>query len=108
MDNVTAREMLFYDKLYKEPGMGISRSAHAGSLLTYLKEFENEVKRLPNLSKIIPESYFVRVKKEILDYAHGSPIYRTKPPTFGPTKNYLYLLYKFDEPILKRIESCLS
>lgn len=101
-------EMFFYDKLYKEPGKGISRSAYAGKLLAILKRFEEEVKQLSNLSKFISKSYFKRVKSEIWNYTQGSPIYRNKPPAFGPTTYYLYLLYRGNKQILKRVEYCLS
>lgn len=99
--------MLHYDALYKKPGMGTSRAAYAGRLLTCLKQFKKDIKKLTNLSKFVRNSYFTNIKDEIFKYAHKTPIYRTIPPVFGPTKYYLFLLYRFKKSYILRIEKYL-
>ncbi len=81
----------------------ILRANYINNLLTDLKKFERKVNQLANLSKFIHKYYFIRLKKEILNYG----LNRSAPPYFETKTSYLYLLYRGYKQILSRIENCL-
>jgi hypothetical protein len=80
------------------------RVSYIEELIEVLKNFESEVCQLPNLKKFIPKSYFVRLRKEILNYG----LNRLAPLYFETKTSYLYLLYRGYRQILTRIENCLT